>query len=47
LHEAVQHLKRGAEARLVLPSHLAYGVAGDGNKVKGRKSIAMVIQISK
>ena len=47
LHEAVQQLKRGAEARIVLPSHLAYGVAGDGNKVKGRKSIAMVIQISK
>lgn len=47
LHEAVQYLKKGGEARLVLPSYLAYGVAGDGDKIKGRKSIALTINIDK
>lgn len=45
LHEAVQLLKPGAKARLVIPSYLAYGVAGDGNKVNGRLSVAMTIEI--
>ncbi|MBO4232563.1 MAG: FKBP-type peptidyl-prolyl cis-trans isomerase [Bacteroidales bacterium] len=46
LHEAVKYLRHGARARIVLPSYLAYGVAGDGNKIKGRKSLAMTIEIS-
>lgn len=45
LHEAVQYLSKGGKARLVLPAHLAYGVAGDGSKIKGRKSLAMTISI--
>ncbi len=45
LHEALLMLKPGAEARLVIPSHLAYGVAGDGNRINGRKPIAMTIEI--
>ena len=44
LHEAVKLLRRGGKARLVLPSYLAYGVAGDGRKIRGRKSVAMTIQ---
>ncbi|MCQ2287048.1 MAG: FKBP-type peptidyl-prolyl cis-trans isomerase [Bacteroidales bacterium] len=47
LHEVVKQLKPGSVARLVIPSYLAYGVAGDGNKIKGRKSIAMTIEIIK
>ncbi|MCQ2284496.1 MAG: FKBP-type peptidyl-prolyl cis-trans isomerase [Bacteroidales bacterium] len=47
LHEAAQMLRPGAKARLVIPSYLAYGVAGDGNKVDGRLSIAMTIEIDK
>lgn len=46
LHEAVQMLRPGAKARLVIPSYLAYGVAGDGDKVNGRLSIAMTIEIT-
>lgn len=45
LHEAVKMLRRGGKARLVLPSYLAYGVAGDGQKIRGRKSVAMTISI--
>lgn len=45
LHEAVKLLRRGGKARLVLPSYLAYGVAGDGRKIRGRKSVAMTIQV--
>ena len=45
LHEAVQMLRPGAQARLVIPSYLAYGVAGDGNKVNGRLSLAMTITV--
>jgi len=33
LHEAVQLMNKGSEARLIIPSHLAYGAAGDGNMV--------------
>lgn len=45
LHEAAQMLRPGAQARLVIPSYLAYGVAGDGNKVDGRLSLAMTISV--
>ena len=45
LHEAATLLKPSAKARLVIPSHLAYGVAGDGDKVNGRMPIAMTIDI--
>jgi len=45
LHEAVKYLRHGARARVILPSYLAYGVAGDGNRIKGRKSLAMTIEI--
>lgn len=45
LHEAVQLLRPGSKARLVIPSHLAYGVAGDGDKIKGRVPVAMIIRI--
>ncbi len=45
LHEAALLLKPGAEARLVIPSHLAYGVAGDGARINGRMPIAMTIRV--
>ena len=45
LHEAVKMLRHGAKARLVVPSYLAYGVAGDGNRIEGRKALAMTITI--
>lgn len=45
LHEAVKMLRPGAKARLVIPSYLAHGVAGDGDKVVGRMPLAMIIEI--
>lgn len=45
LHEAARMLKHGAKARLVIPSYLAYGVAGDGRHIKGRLPIAMLVEV--
>ena len=45
LHEAVQLLRPGAKARLVIPSYLAYGVAGDGDRINGLQPIMMEIKI--
>ena len=44
LHEMATLLRPGAKARLVIPSHLAYGVTGDGNKINGRMPIAMIVE---
>ena len=45
LHEAVQLMSKGSEARLIIPSHLAYGAAGDGNKIKPYQTIIMKIRV--
>ena len=46
LHEAVQQLRPGARARLVIPSYLAYGVAGDGDRIRGLQPVMMEIKLS-
>lgn len=46
LHEAVQMLRPGAKARLVIPSYLAYGVAGDGDRIQGLQPVVMEIYIT-
>jgi len=46
LHEAVQLMSRGAEARLIIPSHLAYGATGDGNRIAPYKTLIMKIMIN-
>lgn len=45
LHEAVQRLRPGAKARLVIPSHLGYGVAGDGDRIQGLQPFMMEISM--
>jgi hypothetical protein len=45
LHEAVQLMNKGTEARVIIPSHLAYGATGDGNKIKPYQTIIMKINI--
>lgn len=45
LHEAMFHLKKGAIARLVIPSHLAYGISGDGDRIIGQHSLVMQIEL--
>ena len=45
LHEAVRLLRPGGKARLIIPSYMAYGVAGDGDKVDGREPVVMIVQV--
>ncbi len=45
LHEAAQMLRPGAKARLVIPSYLAYGVAGDGDRIQGLQPIVMEVRV--
>jgi hypothetical protein len=45
LHEAIQLMNKGTEARLIIPSHLAYSTSGDGNKIKPYQTIVMKIKI--
>ena len=45
LHEAAQMLRPGARARLVIPSYLGYGVAGDGDRIQGLQPFMMEIKI--
>ena len=45
LHEVAQLLRPGAKARLVIPSYLGYGVAGDGDRIQGLQPIMMEIRV--
>lgn len=45
LHEVVGKMSKGDAARVIIPAHLAYGTGGDGNRVPGHKTIAMIIQL--
>ena len=47
LHEAAQMLRPGARARLVIPSHLGYGVAGDGDRIRGLQPFMMEVSVLK
>ena len=45
LNEAVKMMRKGERARLVIPSFLAYGVAGDGNRIRGKVTLAMEVEM--
>lgn len=45
LHEAVKMMKVGGTAKVVIPSHLAFGVGGDGNRIVGRQALAMYLEL--
>lgn len=45
LEEAVLKLKRFSEAILILPSHLAYGIIGDGDKIPHRSVLIYKVKI--
>ena len=47
LHEVAQLLRPGAKARLVIPSHLGYGVAGDGDRIQGLQPFMMEVNVLK
>ena len=46
LNEAVKLMRKNGKAHVVIPSFLAYGVAGDGQKIRGKASLAMTIEIT-
>lgn len=45
LHEAMLYMHTGDKALLVLPSHLAFGLTGDGDKIPARSSVAYDIEL--
>lgn len=45
LHEAMFYLKKGAVAKLIIPSHLAYGISGDGDQIFGQHALVMYIEL--
>jgi len=45
LHEAMKLMQPCTEARLIIPSHLAYSATGDGNKVNPYQTLVMKIKI--
>lgn len=45
LEEAVLHLHKGDVADIIIPSHLAFGLLGDGDKVPPRAALVYKIKI--
>ncbi len=47
LEEGILLLKKDNVARFILPSHLAYGLSGDGNKIPPRASLIYYVKLLK
>lgn len=45
LHEALDMLRNGDSARIVLPSHLAHGISGDGDCIPSRASVIYDVSV--
>lgn len=45
LQEALKLMHRGDKARLIIPSHLAYGSLGDGDRIPGFAPLVYVLEI--
>lgn len=45
LDRAVMEFQHGTEARVVLPSSLAYGIVGDGDRVPGRAVLIYYLKV--
>ena len=45
LEEAVLHLHNGDEAEIIIPSHLAYGLLGDGERIPPRAALFYRLKI--
>ncbi len=45
LEEAILHLHRGDEAEIIIPSHLAYGLAGDGDRIPIRSTLVYKVKV--
>jgi FKBP-type peptidyl-prolyl cis-trans isomerase FkpA len=47
LHEGIQHLSPGDSAVIVIPSHRAFGLIGDQDKIPGRSTVVYRIGLVK
>lgn len=45
LHEALTYMRAGDKAKVILPSHLAFGLTGDNNKIPPRASVLYDIEL--
>ena len=45
LHEGIQYIHEGDQATFILPSHLAHGLMGDGNKIPAKASVLYEIRL--
>lgn len=45
LHEAIMYMHVGDKAMIILPSHLAFGLSGDNNKIPPRASVLYDIEL--
>lgn len=45
LHEALTYLKVGDKAIIIIPSHLAFGLSGDGDKIPPKSSVVYDIEL--
>ncbi len=45
IHEAIQYLKVGDKARVILPSHLAHGLTGDNDKIPPRSTVIYDLEL--
>lgn len=45
LHEAIQQMRIGDKAKVILPSNLAHGVAGDRNKIPPLSSVVYDVEL--
>jgi FKBP-type peptidyl-prolyl cis-trans isomerase FkpA len=47
LQEGVLSMKEGGKALMIVPSYLAYGVTGDGNKISSNQSLVYIVELLK
>lgn len=47
LQEALLHMKEGDEALVIIPSFLAYGITGDGNKIGSSETLIYNIRLKR
>ena len=47
MHEAVQLMRTGDKAILILPAHLAYGLTGDNDKIPPASALVLNVQLIK
>jgi FKBP-type peptidyl-prolyl cis-trans isomerase FkpA len=47
LEEGILLMEEGDKARLVLPSHLAFGMSGDGNKIPPASTLYFEVELKK